>query len=81
MPNRVFSQSAPVSAPDRRSQIDKNTIKNTWLNVGQSQGIQRLFSPYTNSSITIHIVPLMSNCPDAFERPRKYHGSERPPRK
>ena len=40
-----------------------------------------LFSPYTNSSETIHIVPLTSNMPDASDTPSTYQGMRLPPRK
>jgi hypothetical protein len=78
-PKRVASHSAPVAAPERRSQRERYIIKNTWLNTGQSQGIQMLFMPYTKQRLTIHIVPLMSNMSEASLRPSLYQGSVRPP--
>jgi len=39
-----------------------------------------LFKPYRNNIYTSHIVPLMSNMPDASETPSMYQGSVLPPR-
>ena len=44
-PKRVASHSAPVAALERRSQRERYIIRNTWLNTGQSQGIQMDFMP------------------------------------
>ena len=37
--------------------------------------------PYMNIMATIHIVPVMSNIPEALDRPNIYHGRLLPPRK
>src|SRR5574344_1108145 len=81
LPKRVSIHSAPVVTLDLRSHADKNIIRKIWLNVGQSQGIQILLRPYTNNSVTNHIVPEISNIPDASESPNMYHGIFRPPSK
>src|SRR5882757_3893257 len=78
-PKRVASHSAPVAAFERRSQRDRYIIKNTWLNTGQSQGIQMLFMPYTKQRLTIHIVPLISNISEASLSPSLYQGNDLPP--
>ena len=45
LPKRVWIHSAPVMTLERRSQAERKTIMKTWLNVGQSHGIQTLLSP------------------------------------
>jgi hypothetical protein len=54
-------------------------MRKTWLKTGQSQGIQMLFIPYIKHSVTIHIVPLISNISDASLSPRRYQGRDFPP--
>ena len=39
-----------------------------------------LFRPYTTQSATSHIVPEMSNMPDAFDRLSMYQGRDLPAR-
>ena len=40
VPKRVASHWAPVRAFERRSHIERKTIRKIWLKVGQSQGSQ-----------------------------------------
>lgn len=40
-----------------------------------------LFNPYTNNAVTSHIVPEISNIPEALDKPSKYHGNLFPPSK
>jgi hypothetical protein len=56
-------------------------MRNIWLNTGQSQGIQILFIPYSESQYTSNIVPAISNMPEALDMPRRYQGRLFPPRK
>ena len=44
-PNLNLIHSAPVITPDRRSQVERKTIRMIWLKTGHSHGIQMLFSP------------------------------------
>ena len=46
-PKRMVIHSAPVIAPERRSHVERYTIKKIWLNTGQSHGMKTLFNPYT----------------------------------
>ena len=68
-PKRKPIHSAPVSTLDRRSHDDKYIIRKIWLNTGHNHGIHTLFNPYTNSRVTIHMVPEMSNIPEALDNP------------
>src|SRR3546814_514960 len=79
VPKRVPSHSAPVVTLLRRSHTDRYIIKKIWLNTGQSHGIQILFMPYTNASVTIHMVPEISNISDALDMPSIYQGNFLPP--
>ena len=45
LPKRVWIHSAPVSTLERLSHIDRKTARKTWLNTGQSHGIQTLLRP------------------------------------
>src|SRR3954452_767245 len=45
LPKRSVIHSAPVVAFDRRSQEDKYTMRNIWLNTGHNQGMNTLLSP------------------------------------
>ena len=56
-------------------------MRKIWLNTGQSHGIQTLLTPYVNISVTIHMVPEMSNIPEALDSPSMYHGNVLLPRK
>jgi hypothetical protein len=40
-----------------------------------------LLRPYTASQYTSNMVPAISNIPEAFDTPRKYHGKLFPPKK
>src|SRR5882757_6386164 len=79
VPNRPASHSAPVVAFDLLSQRERYIIMKTWLNTGQSQGIQMLFMPYTKQRLTIHMVPDISNISEASLSPSIYQGSDLPP--
>jgi hypothetical protein len=59
--------------------MERNTIKKIWLNTGHNHGNQTLFKPYTNNMVTSHMVPDISNIPDAFESPSRYQGNLFPP--
>src|SRR5690606_1332248 len=74
-PKRVRSHSAPVVTLLRRSHTERYIIMKTWLNTGQSHGIQILFMPYTKASVTIHMVPDISNISEALDMPSIYQGS------
>jgi hypothetical protein len=44
-PNRNRIHSAPVMTPERRSQVERKTMRTIWLKTGHSHGIQMLLNP------------------------------------